>query len=493
MCDKARATLARQQGDASMTDILIEHGIVITMDPQRRVIEDGAVAVKDGRIAAVGTTAELAPAHAGARTRIDARNKAVLPGLIDAHTHAGHAMTRTIGSGDSKVWFDTVGQIYRRGSSLDFWRLEAAMAATERLRFGTTTAVALMGGGDSTMRCDDIRFFDAHCEGVREVGVKEIVVAGHPRPPFPWIYSEWVGETEKTWTVSFEQFRDTCAAIVDKWHGAEDGRIRVALLSPVQHEAADPGAADEVFAHTRIMREMSRRKGVMWHQDGHRNGSIALLQDRTGALGPDAWLSHCVSLTEGDIEALVQSGARVVHNPSAVMSIRGRCPAPELIDLGVIVMLGTDATAPDRGADQFRNMWQCMHYHRTAKRDEKMMPPGKVLEMCTIDAARGLNLDHEIGSLEVGKKADVITVDLFKPHMMPLQMPVHRVVCFANGADVNDVIVDGRILMRDTEIRTIDWRTMLADVQKEAEAVLRRTGFGPHFENPPTFWGHTRY
>jgi cytosine/adenosine deaminase-related metal-dependent hydrolase len=134
-----------------------------------------------------------------------------------------------------------------------------------------------------------------------------------------------------------------------------------------------------------------------------------------------------------------------------------------------------------------------MHYHRTAKRDEKLLPPGKVLEMCTIDAAKGLHLDHEIGSLEAGKKADIITVDLFKPHLMPLQMPVHRVVCFANGADVNDVIVDGRVLMRDTRILTLDWRAMLAEVQKEAEAVLRRTGFGPHFETPPTFWGHTRY
>jgi cytosine/adenosine deaminase-related metal-dependent hydrolase len=477
-----------------MADILIEHGTIITMDPQRRVIQGGSVAVKDGRIVAVGTAAEVAASHPTATKRIDARYKAVLPGFIDGHTHAGHAMIRTAGAGDSGQWYDTVAKIYNHGSGTEFWRLEAMMAATERLRFGTTTAAALLGGGDSAMRCDDLRFIDAHCEAVQAVGIKELIVVGHPRGPFPVDYSVWEGETRQSKAVSFETFRDVCAAAVDKWHGAAGGRIRIALLSPVHHAGSPQDGMAELFAQTRIMRELSREKGVMWHQDGHRKGSIAWLQQETGALGEDAWLSHCIDITEEEMKLLADTGTRVAHNASATFSIRGRCPAPELLDMGVLVMLTTDATAPDRSADQFRNMWQCMHYHRRHFRDENVMPVGKVLEMVTIDAAKALHLDHEIGSLEVGKKADVITVDLLKPHTMPLQMPVHRVVCFAQGSDVSEVMVDGKLLVEGSEILGQDWRGMLHAVQKESEAAIRRTGTAAVFDTlPPKFWGHSHY
>ena len=477
-----------------MADTIIEHGTIITMDPQRRVIEDGSVAIEGGRIVAVGPADEVAAAHPHATRRIDARHKAILPGLIDGHTHAGHAMIRTAGAGDTKAWYDTVHDIYNHGSGPEFWRLEAAMAATERLRFGTTTATALLGGGDSAMRCDDLRFVDAHCQSVAEVGIREIVVVGHPRGPYPADYSIWEGETRHRKAVPFETFRDVCAAAVDKWHGAVDGRVRIALLSPVHHDAAPQDNVAEHWAQTREMRELSRSKGVMWHQDGHRRGSIAWLQRETGALGEDAWLSHCIDITEEEMQLLAETGTRVAHNASAAFSIRGRCPAPELIDMGVLVMLSTDATAPDRSADQFRNMWQCMHYHRRHFRDDKVMPVGKVLEMVTIDAAKALHLDHEIGSLEVGKKADVITVDLFKPHMMPLHMPVHRVVCFAQGSDVSEVLVDGKLLVENGEVLSIDWRAMLREVQVEADAAIRRTGRDAAFHTlPPNFWGHTHY
>lgn len=477
-----------------MADILVEHGTVITMDPQRRVIEDGSVAIGNGRILAVGPAAEVAASHPQAAKRIDARRKAILPGLIDGHTHAGHAMVKTAGAGETSAWYDTVHKIYNHGSGTEFWRLEAAMAATERLRFGTTTATALMGGGDSAMRCDDMRFIDAHCEAVREVGVREIVVCGTPRGPFPADYSIWEGETRHRKAVPFETFRDVCEAAVDKWHGAAKGRIRIALLAPVHHDGSPQEGAAELFEQTRVLRDLSRRKGVMWHQDGHRTGSIAWLQRETGALGEDAWLSHCIDITEEEMRLLAETGTRVAHNASAAFSIRGRCPAPELIDMGVLVMLSTDATAPDRSADQFRNMWQCMHYHRRHFRDDKVMPVGKVLEMVTIDAAKALHLDHELGSLEVGKKADVITVDLFKPHTMPLQMPVHRVVCFAQGSDVSEVMVDGKLLVEGGQVLSIDWRAMLEAVQEESERAIRRSGTEAAFNDlPTTFWGHTHY
>jgi cytosine/adenosine deaminase-related metal-dependent hydrolase len=156
-------------------------------------------------------------------------------------------------------------------------------------------------------------------------------------------------------------------------------------------------------------------------------------------------------------------------------------------------MLGSDGTAPDRGYDMFRHMWQCMHYHRRHFRDTSYLPPGKVLEMATIDGARALGMEAEIGSLEVGKKADLILVDLFKPHLYPLNMPVYRIAYFANGADVDTVIVDGKVLMEGRKVLTVNEADVLEFAQRETEAMLDRADLRSLLEFPPKFWGHSRY
>ena len=175
------------------------------------------------------------------------------------------------------------------------------------------------------------------------------------------------------------------------------------------------------------------------------------------------------------------------------MSVRGRCPVPELIEAGVTVALGSDGTAPDRSADMFRHMFQCMHYHRRHFRDARILPQGKVLEMVTIDAARALGLDSDLGSLETGKKADLILLDLYKPHLMPLNMPVYRVVSFASGADVDTVIVDGRVLMEGREVRTVDEGRVMDAAQRETDLMLARIDGASLLQPPARFWGHARF
>jgi cytosine/adenosine deaminase-related metal-dependent hydrolase len=175
------------------------------------------------------------------------------------------------------------------------------------------------------------------------------------------------------------------------------------------------------------------------------------------------------------------------------MSIKGRCPVPELLDAGVTVMLGSDGTAPDRSYDMFRHMFQCMHYHRTYYHDPSYLPPGKVLEMVTIDAARALGLEQEIGSLEPGKQADMILVDMFKPHLYPLNMPVFRIAHFANGSDVDTVIVAGKVLMEHREVKTVNEAEILNMAQRETEAMLDRTDLRGLLQTPDRFWGYSRY
>ncbi len=454
--------------------LLVRGGVVITMDAARRVIEDGAVAIVGERIAAVGPMGEVAAAYPDARV-IDATGHAILPGLIDGHSHAGHGLIKTLGDGDSAVWGEACRIVYTTASPPSFWHAEARLAALERLMFGTTTGVSLLGGGDSVMRTDRPEHAVAHGKGVAEIGIRDVIAVGPTRPPFPRPYASWEGGARAEYDVGFDQQLETIAAIIEACHGS--GRLKVATLMPVYRQAThDPVLVDEIERQGRLVRDLGRRHGTLFHQDGHRSGSLEMADRMFGLLGPDATMSHCTDLTEADIDAVARTGTHIVHNPSAIASVRGYCPVPALQARGVNVILGSDGTAPDRSADMFRHMFVCRRIHQREHRDERLMPPGKVLEMVTIDAARALGMDDEIGSLEVGKRADVITVDLRKPHLAPRNMPVWRVVCFANGADVDTVIVDGQVLMQGRVVPHVDLAEVLAAAEAETAAMLERAG-----------------
>ena len=475
---------------AADVDLLIAGGTVITMDAERRVIPDGAVAISGPVIVAVGPASDLPRT---AVRIVDARGHVVLPGLIDCHSHAGHGLVKTLGAGDSSAWMAACKAVYTTASPPAFWRAEARLAALERLMFGITTGLSLLGGGDSVMRVDTPAAGDAHMEGAREVGVRAIMAVGPTRPPHPWTYADWDGGSRTNKTVSFEQQLDTVHALIERWHGADDGRLHVSTLMPVYREDAhDPAQVASVERQGRAVLELGRRNGTLFHQDGHRSGSIDMADRMFGLLGPDALLSHSTDLTEADMDALVRTGARVVHNPSAIASVRGYCPVPALLDRGVLVVLGSDGTAPDRSTDMFRHMFMCMRLHQREHRDERLMPPGKVLEMCTVDAARALGLADRIGSLEPGKRADVITVDMRKPHLAPANMPVWRTVCFANGQDVSDVVVDGRILMQNRVVPHVDVAEVLEAADREAGLMLDRLALRPMLAEKPSMWAAAR-
>jgi cytosine/adenosine deaminase-related metal-dependent hydrolase len=462
--------------------LLITGGTVITLDATRRVIERGAVAIAGTRIAAVGEADVLAQAYPDAR-RIDATGHAVLPGLIDGHGHAGHGLIKTLADGDSTVWSQACRTVYTTASPPAFWRAEARLAALERLMFGVTTGVSLLGGGDSVMRTDRPDHAIAHCDGVAEIGIRDVVAVGPTRPPHPWHYAEWDGDVRTEHEVEFAQQLATIEAVIASCHGR--GRQIVATLMPVFREAGAPAAVvDEVARQGAAVRALGRRHGTLFHQDGHGSGTLDMADRLFGLLGPDATMSHCIDLTEADIDALARTGAHVVHNPSAIASVRGYCPVPALQARGVNVLLGSDGTAPDRSGDMFRHMFVCRRIHQREHRDERLMPPHRVLEMATIDAARGLGLGDELGSLEAGKRADLITVDLRKPHLAPHNMPVWRVVCFANGADVDTVIVDGQVLMQGRRVAHVDPAEVLAAAQAETEAMLRRSGLTALLDSP---------
>lgn len=474
-------------------DLIITGGTIVSMDAGRRIIDHGAVAVASDRIVAVATSEEIAR-HFTARRVIDATGKVVMPGMIDVHAHAGHGLIKTMGMEQDDHWETICNAAYTVGSTPEFWYAEARLAALERLRFGVTTGISLLGGGDTIMRTDDVAYGNAHCEGVSSVGTRSVVAVGPTRPPHPRTYAAWQNGERVDRPVSFEEQFAVSRKLLETWHGR--GRIRIALLAPVlRNEHAERMSANDyrmAVAQTRTMRDLSRKAGVVFTQDGHWKGSILRARE-LGILGPDALLSHAIDITDEEIRIVADTGTRIAHNPSAIASILGRCPAIELIEAGAVLAIGSDATAPDRSSDMFRHMQQCMHYHRRHFRDPSVLPPGKALEMVTIDAARALGLEADIGSLEAGKKADIVIVDMARPHLAPFQMPAFRLAYFANGNDVDTVVIDGEVLLEAGRPLHADTDAILTEANREAQALVERMGLQTMIGQPEGFFGRARY
>lgn len=462
--------------------------MVITLDATRRVIPDGAVAMRGGRILAVGTAAGIATQFPAPARVIEARGKAVLPGLIDTHAHAGHGLVKTLGNGDSAAWSEACRTIRSSASPASFWFAEARLVGLERLKAGVTTGVSVLGGGDCIMRLDAPAAGEARARAIAEIGIRDIMALGPRRPPFP---HDFVMEDGSTPAIRFEDMLETMGLLFERLH--DRGRMKLCTFMPGYREAThDAAKVAEIRKQGRAVRELGARFKARFHQDGHRANSIVMADAMFGLLGPDAFLSHCTDLTGEDIATLVRTGAHVIHNPTAIAAQRGFCPVAKLLDAGVNVAIASDGTAPERSGGMLRHAFEAMRYAQRAARDDSLLPPCRALEMITLDAAAALGMEREIGSLEEGKRADLITVDLTAPHMAPAGMPVWRVVCFATGADVRDVVIGGEVLMEGRRLAHLDEAEIVAAAEAETAQMLRRSGLAQMAVEEPG-WGRVRY
>ncbi len=476
-----------------MPGLILKNGTIITMDPERCVLEQSAIYIQNHFITEIGEADFLEKMHPEARV-LDASKKAILPGLIDSHAHAGHAMIKTMGDGDSARWYECVKAFYMDGATAAFWKADAQLAALDRLKNGVTTGFTYFGGGDSISRVDDPMYALEHLKSVHEVGVREILAVGPCRPPYPTEFTDLQNGKPRKKAVSFEQQLAHAEEVIRSGHKKISDRLQVGITMPVYGRTeSDLAIIPALKGWAEQVKDLYKKYQVLFTQDGHRSGSIKFQHEVLALSGPDAVFSHCVDLTEEELDLCQSLGIKIVHNPSAVSAIRGRCPVPELLDRGVTVMLGSDSAAPDRGCDMFRHMFHCMHYHRTFLKDEGSMPPGKVLEMTTLDAARGLGMEKEIGSIEVGKRADIILVDMNKPHLVPLNMMPSRIAYFAHGSDVDTVLVDGEILMENRKVCRVNEEEILDTAQAEMELILDRTQTRAMLELSENYWNHSHY
>ncbi len=476
-----------------MIDTTILGGYVVTLDEKRILIPDGGIAIDGDRIVGVGTRSEIESEFNSSQV-VEANNQIVMPGLIDGHAHAGHGLVKGLGLHHNR-WFQVCEKIYSEASSEDFWHAEALLTSLERLRFGTTTTVMFFGGGNSVMRLDDPVYADRHCEAVKSVGLKEFITIGPRRPPYPRRYLKWVGDEFSEVNVSFENILDNCKHVISKWNGADEGRIKVAIMFPTPHPEVQPILGDQLRDlkyQSSELRELSKKNHLLFTQDGHNRGTIKYIHEELDLLGPDALLNHSLDISAEEIELCKKTGTKIVHSIGSRAACRGRCPVPELIDTGVVVMLASDADGPDTTYDMFRHMYHCQKYHQFYYKNTSWMPPGKVLEMATIDAAKALGMEREIGSIEKGKKADIVIIDGNKPHLRPLHTIIDKIVSYANGGDVDTVFIDGKILLKNKEVLPVNEKEILEYVEREYSAMLNRSGYKELEEYPDRFWGSSK-
>ena len=459
------------------------------MDPQRRIIDDGAVAVDKGRIIKVGKANEVSPQFQANKV-IDCRDHIILPGLIDAHGHAGHTMFKNMLLERISSWMKIYTHTYKHFVTDDFWYYEGKLSALERLKAGVTTGVSVMG---SMPRSDDAIFGCNHARAYAEAGIREIVCPGPCNPPWPHEFSRWKDGRRIQKLVSYEEVLEGMEGVIQTWnHGAND-RIRVfatpfVIVSSVEPSNKTPtDRAIELTEHDRYqmrrIREIAEKYHTRIHSDGF-GGMIRMVYGQDYALlGPDVHLQHLHGISTDEVEILAETGTHVSSAGSGFGA--ERVPVTSLMSAGVPVAISTDGSPFDlfQAAREFRLT------HTLISQDPFDLPAGKILEMITIDAAKVVGWDDEIGSLEEHKKADIITIDLKAAHLAPNFLPVHRLIFEATGSDVDNVIVDGQMVMEGRQVLTLNEEEVLCQAQEESMATIERAGLKEYLTIPPGFWG----
>lgn len=438
------------------SELIIRGGTILTMDPDWHV-QAGDVVCRDGRLAQVGGTA--VPAEREYQI-LDAEGAIVLPGLVQSHVHTCQTLAR--GRADELPllpWLERVVWPYEAALSRDDVAAAARLACVELLR-GGTTAIQDMG----TVRHTEAIFEVARDAGLRAVIGKAMMDAGDRVP---------AGLRETT-RASLDESLALCAT----WHGGEDGRLRYAFAPRFVLSCSD-GLLREVAAE-------ARRAGarIHTHASENRDELAAVRQSRgddnvaylhaVGLSGPDVGLAHCIWLEERERELLAQTGTHVLHCPSSNLKLAsGIAPVPEFLDAGVPVSLGADGAPCNNNLDAFVEMRLAALIHKP-RVGPTAMPARQVVKMATLGGARALGLEDEIGSLEPGKRADVIVVDASGAHVVPAESPYSALVHACRASDVRHVVVDGRVVVRDRELMTIDERRAVADATARARRIFDR-------------------
>jgi 5-methylthioadenosine/S-adenosylhomocysteine deaminase len=438
-------------------DLVIQGGSVVTMNSARHIISDGAVAVKGTTIVAVGKREEINRKHRAKRV-IGSRDDIVTPGFIDAHNHPIHFATK--GATDDMQFqprFKNIIVPYEHGLTEEDTYLNSCATFVEMISNGTTC----FNNPGSLHE-------DAVGRAAQEVGLRGILAyeaadkGGGLWEDLPW--QEVLAQSE---------------AVVEKWNGAADGRLRAWFSLNNPHRVSDELCL--------AVKERAAKHDVNIH--GHVTMPKAVAQapgfqspiqryHRLGLLSSNLYLVHLVHVLPQDIELMAANNVRVVHCPGRSLLGAGGVFAtgtiPELIAAGVLMALGSDAGAVSRFLDMVRQMYLAATGHKDARLDATLVGAYKAFEMCTVDAARAMRWEEEIGSLEAGKRADINVLDTSVPEMHPNPHlnPIPNLIYSGSGAITKTTLIDGQIVMEDRHIKTIDVPGLMKELGKAAPEML---------------------
>jgi cytosine/adenosine deaminase-related metal-dependent hydrolase len=499
--------------ERTRVDLIISGGTVLTMDDADRVIDDGAVAIVGNAIVAVGPRAELLARFDAART-LDAQHRAILPGLIDTYGHAGHGLAKGLYHPDLP-W--PSGPLYFHATDEAWWYAEGMLSNLERLRFGVTCGFTVVGA--TPARMDSPACAERQAEAVRNIGIRGVLGIGPPDPyvshlPEPWSGTFWEGDQPTTRTFTYDDTLAHCEEVIRTWHNGADGRVQIALHFPYLfgRQAAHPRIPfvyrDE-YVPTMLMRAheiraLARQHQLLLHTHAFR-GSLSYGLEKFGEstvrdlLGPDVALAHCNGLAADEIRILGETASSICVVPFTHENILyDPCPVIELLQAGANVTISTDGTAAYSSYDLLQEVSRAMWTQWMRFRDQHVLPAGKALRMVTIDAARALRLDHLIGSLEVGKRADIVLINLAQPHFTPQNLLPWQLALYANGHDVETVLVDGKILKEGSRVTHLDEEAILDDARTQAERAFRRMSISGmaisrYLTMSKAFWRGWRY
>lgn len=428
-------------------DIRIINGIVLTMNSGEQQFNPGFVTIKDDHIVALGPMDSLSPTDSSKKI-IDARGSIVMPGLVNAHTHA--AMTCFRGMADDLP--------------LMTWLNEHIFPAEAKLNhnkvfYGSLLACVEMILSGTTCFSDMYLFEDAVAMAAKKSGIRAVV--GEVLYDFP---SPNYGPIEK----GFEYTE----MLIQKWK--DDPLVTIAvephspyLCSPDLLKKASGLALDHRIPL--IMHLSESENEVNQIQERFGKTPTAHLAN-LGVLTPNLLACHCVMLTEEDMDLLHQFDVKVVHNPESNMKLAsGVAPIPRLLEKGVCISIGTDGCASNNNLDMFLEMDTAAKLHKVITGDPTVMDAKTVLKMCTIDSARALGLSDRIGSLEPGKKADLIVINMKKPHLTPMYHPESHLVYAVRGSDVDTVMVNGKILLENGKLTFLDMDKVMENVRNIAD------------------------
>ena len=450
--------------------MIVAGGTVITMDPDRRIIADGALLVRGDRIVEVGKAHAL-PARFPHEVVHRFPDHLIIPGLVDTHVHLAQALIR--GCADDRAlveWLSDRVWVLQGHMTEDDGRASARLCIAEMLRSGTTTFLESMLAH---------RYgFDGIAEVVRDSGIRATlakIVMDTPRyadaslPMHPGMVED--RETGLGGTLAMHR----------RWHGGADGRIRVwfgprtpGAVTPDLYREIGRLAAEHGIGITMHLAEVREDREFLRRAYGRLPVEFA---EDVGLLGPHVVLVHMIWITDAEMRTLARTGTHVSHNPSSNTKLAsGICPVPALLRAGVNVALGCDGGPSNNAYDVVREMKLAACLHKGVTGDPRVLPAEAVLEMATLSGARALGLEAEIGSLEPGKKADLAIFDTRRLHLTPSPNPVGTLVYAACGADVSDVMVDGRWVVRDSRLLTMSEEEVIRDARARAGALFRRAG-----------------